>query len=105
MKATRDLYNLNLLPKLLLLLRQILFSLAVAAIAEAIVMQVSAEQVPFLHTVALSYLKLITSSNFWPFLLISPLISFELLVLFLFLSVLSSIPYALALIHESVGKA
>ena len=45
----------------------VLFSLATAAIAEAILMQTSAEQVPSLHRAAPSYLKLITASNFWPF--------------------------------------
>ena len=43
MKVTRDLCNLNLLAKLMVLHCQILFSLA---IAEAILMQTSAKQVP-----------------------------------------------------------
>ena len=43
---------------------QILLSLAIAAIAEAILMQISAEQVPSLHRVFPRYLKLATSSNF-----------------------------------------
>ena len=43
---TRDLKSLNFLAKLLVFYRQILFSLAIAAIAEAIQMQTSAEQVP-----------------------------------------------------------
>ena len=64
MEVTKDLYRLNLLEKLMVLHRQILFSLAIAAIAEAILMQISAEQVPSLHRVAPSYLKLVTSSNF-----------------------------------------
>ena len=50
---------------------QILFNLAIAAIAEAILMRISAEKVAYLHRVAPRYLKLITSSNFWPFTLIS----------------------------------
>ena len=58
--------------------RQILFSLVIAAIAEAIPMWISAEQVPTLHEVAPRYLKLVTSYNFWPFLLISALILFVL---------------------------
>ena len=45
MEVTRDLQSLNLLAKLMVLYRQILFCLAVAAIAEAILMQTSAEQV------------------------------------------------------------
>ena len=40
---TRDSYNLNLLAKLMVLLCQILFTLAIAAIAEAILMRISAE--------------------------------------------------------------
>ena len=49
---TRDLYNLNLLVKLMVFLRQIMFNLAIAAIAEAILMRISAEQVQSLHRVA-----------------------------------------------------
>ena len=94
---TRDFYNLNLLVKLMVLLHQILFNPAVAAIAEAILMQISPEQVPFLQRVAPRYLKLVTSSNFWPFMLISALMLFVLLVMILLFSVLISIPYALAL--------
>ena len=48
---TRDLYNFNLLAKLMVLLREILINLAIAAIAEAILMWISAEQVPSLHRV------------------------------------------------------
>ena len=77
--------------------RQILFSLAIAAIAEVILMWASAEQVPSLRRVAPSYLKLVTSSNFWPFMLISALMVFVLLVVILLFSVLTSIPYAVAL--------
>ena len=73
MEVTRDLYNLNLFTKLRMLHCQILFSLATAAIAEAILMQTSAEQVPSLHRVAPRYLKLVTSCSFWPFMLISAL--------------------------------
>ena len=42
--------------------RQILFSLTIAAIAEAIVVRTSAEQVPSLHRVAPRYWELVTSS-------------------------------------------
>ena len=45
MEATRDLQSLNLLAKLTVLHRQILFSLAIAATEEAILMRTSAEQV------------------------------------------------------------
>ena len=40
---TRDLYNLNLFAKLMVLLRQILFNPAIAAVAEAILMRISAD--------------------------------------------------------------
>ena len=56
-----------------------------------------AEQMPSLHRVAPRYLKQVTSSNFWPFLLISALMLFVVLVMILLFSVLTSIPYALAL--------
>ena len=87
---------MNLLAKLMVLVQQILFNLAIAAIAEATMMRVSAEQVPFLHRVALRYLKLLTSFNFKPFILISKLTSFLLLVVILLFSVPTSNPCALA---------
>ena len=43
--VTRELYNFNSLAKLMALLRQNLLNLDIAAIAEAILMRVSAEQV------------------------------------------------------------
>ena len=46
-RVPRDLFILNLLAKVLALLRQILFKLANTAIAEAILMRISAEQVLF----------------------------------------------------------
>ena len=45
MEVTKDLYNLNLLAKLRVLLRQVLFDLVTAVIAEAIPMQNFAEHV------------------------------------------------------------
>ena len=42
-------------------------SLAIAIITEAILVQTSTKQVPSLHRVAFRYLKLVTCSNFWPF--------------------------------------
>ena len=60
-------------------------------------MRTSAEQVPSLHSVALKYLKLVTSSNFWLFMLISALMLFVLLVMILLFSVLTSSAYAVAL--------
>ena len=58
---TIDLYNLSLLAKLMVLYRQILFKLAVAAIVEAILKRISAELVPSLYGVAPRYLTLVTS--------------------------------------------
>ena len=43
MEVTRDLYSLNVLVKLMVLLRQILFNRVIAAIAEAILKVTSAE--------------------------------------------------------------
>ena len=79
---TRELQSLNLLAKLMVLNRQILFSLAIAAVAEAILMRTSAEQVPSLHMVAARYLKLATSSAFLPLMLIRALMLFVLSVMF-----------------------
>ena len=59
MEVTRDLQSLNLLVKLMVLDHHILFSLAIAAIAEAILMRTSAEQVPSLHRIAPWYLKVV----------------------------------------------
>ena len=55
----------------MVLLHQILFNLAIAAIAEIILMLTSAEQVSSLHRVAPRYLKLVTSSNIWTFMLVN----------------------------------
>ena len=60
MEATRDLQSLNLLEKLMMLHSQIPFSLAIAAIAEAILMRTSAKKVPSLRKGAPRYLKLVT---------------------------------------------
>ena len=46
------------------LFRQIPFNLSIAAVAEAVLMGTSAEQVPSLHRVFPRYLQLVTSSNF-----------------------------------------
>ena len=86
-----------MLAKLIVLHRQILFSLAIAAIVEAILMRTSAEQMTSLHRVAPRYLKLVTSSHFWPFMPIFALMLFELLVMILLFSVLTSIPHAVVL--------
>ena len=70
MEMIRVLYNLNLFVKLTVLHCKILFSLAIETIAEAILMRISVEPVPSLHWVALRYLKLVTSPNFWPLMLV-----------------------------------
>ena len=49
---TRDLYNLNLLANLMVLLRLILFNPAMATIVEAILMRVASVRVSPLHRVA-----------------------------------------------------
>ena len=67
--------SLNSRGKLIVSFCQILANLAIAVVAEAILMRISAEQVPSLHKVAPRYLKLVISSNFWPFLLISSLMA------------------------------
>ena len=72
--------TIDLLVKLMVFHPHILFSLA---IAEAILMRIFAEQVPSLRWVAPSDLKLVTSNNFWPFMLISALMLFVLLVMIL----------------------
>ena len=86
MEVTRDLYSLNLLAKLMVLRCQILFSLVIVGIAESILMQTSAEQVPSLHRVAARYLKLVTSSNFRQPVLTSAAMLFTLLVTILLFS-------------------
>ena len=53
-----------MLAKLTVLHRQIMSSLAIAAIAKAILLRTSAEQEPSSHRVGPRYLKLITSSHF-----------------------------------------
>ena len=52
MEMTRDLDNLNLVAMPMVLLRLLLFTLAIAAIAAAILIRISAEQVPSLYRVA-----------------------------------------------------
>ena len=71
-----------------------LFSLA---IDETILMRTSAEQVPPLYRDFPMHLKLVTSSDFWPFMLISARMLLVLSVMILLFCVLTSIPYAVAL--------
>ena len=101
---TRDSQSLNLLAKMMVLRRQILFSLAIAAIAEAILVWTSAEQVPSLHRVAPRYWKLATSSNYWPFKLISALMMFVLLVTSLLFFCADFHSICRCSVHESVGE-
>ena len=78
-KATKEdggekrLEQLELVCELMAWLRQVLLNLAIAAIAEAILVWISVEQVPFLHRVAPIYLKMVTSFNFCPLTLVSTL--------------------------------
>ena len=58
-----------------------------------------------MYRVVPMYLKLVTSCNFWPFMLISALILFVLLVMILVFSVLTSIPYAVPYAPVSVYKS
>ena len=98
MAVTTDLYNLNLLVKLMVLPHHILFNVATAAIAEAILMWISADQEPSLRMVAPRYLKVITSSNFWPVKLILHWCWLSCWSWSCFSTVLTSSPY------ESVGQ-
>ena len=50
-----------------------------------------------MHRVAPGYLELVTSSNFWPFVLISELMFFVLLHMIFLFSLLTSILYAVVL--------
>jgi hypothetical protein len=72
------------------LLFQILFSLAIADIAVAILMWTLAVLVPSLDNVAPKHLKLVTSSSFSPLMVMSALVSFELFIMTLAFSILTS---------------
>ena len=76
-EVTKDLHNLNLIAKLMVLPCQIQFNQAIASTAKAILMRISAEQVPSLHRPAPRYFKLVSSCNIWPF-IISALMSLML---------------------------
>ena len=96
MEVTKDFCDLKLFAKLMVMPHHILFNAATAAIAEAIRMWISAEQVQALHRVAPRYLELITSSNLWPFMLISnTLMSFIPWVVTFLYSVLFPQPFPL----------
>ncbi|KAH3721482.1 hypothetical protein DPMN_064410 [Dreissena polymorpha] len=85
------------LVKLMKLLVHNLLSLAIAAVAMVILIRTSMALVPFLDRVAITYLKLITSSSFSPFMVMSVLLLVVLFTVIFDLSVLTSIPYVPAL--------
>ena len=87
----------------MMLHHHILFSLAIAAIAKAILMWTSAEQMPSLHWVAPRYLKLVIASNFWLFIQIFALMLLLLLITILLFSVQTTIQYAVALFTSLCG--
>ena len=65
-------------------------------------MRLSAEQMPSLHSVAPRCVKLVATSNFWPFMLIPALMLFVLLVMILLFSVLTSITYYVVALSTSL---
>ena len=71
---------------------QLVFNLAIAAVAVAIRLQISAVQLPSLDRVAPKYLKLVTSSSCSPFMVVLVLMLFVLFTMTLDFSVLTSIP-------------
>ena len=81
---TGDSCNLNLLVKLRVLLRQGLISLVIAG--GAILLWISAEQVPSLHMVAARYLRVVIASGFRSFMLICLPMSLVLLVMIVLFS-------------------
>ena len=90
------------LAELMVLLHQIRFNLAIAVTAESILMQISAEQVSSLQGIVPRYLQLVTFWNLWPFMMLA-LMLFELLVCILLFSMLTLIPFALALLALSMS--
>ena len=69
------------------MLRQTLINLV---IAETILQRFCVEQVPSLHRIVPRYLRPVTDSSFWPFMLISAPMSLVLLVMIVFFSVPSA---------------
>ena len=78
----------------MVLLRQMLFNLVIAAIAEAILMQISSA---IISQGCSRYLKVVTSFNFRQVMLISALTLFVLLVMILLFYAQASVLYAIAL--------
>ncbi|KAH3750731.1 hypothetical protein DPMN_185262 [Dreissena polymorpha] len=79
-------------------------SIAIAAVAMAIIIRTSAVLVPYLERIAPNYLKLVTSFSFSPFIVMSALLFVMLFIMTFGFSVLTSIPYALALLVMSRGE-
>ena len=95
-RGDKRLVQLVLACELMVLPRHILFNLATAVIVEAILIRISVKRVPFLDRVHLDHFKVITSSNSYPFMVISKLMSFVPLVMILLFSVLNSTVCTLA---------
>ncbi|KAH3734580.1 hypothetical protein DPMN_041019 [Dreissena polymorpha] len=74
-----------------------LFSLATAAVAMAILIRTSAVLIPFLDRIAPNYLKPVISSSFSLFMVMYALVLVVLFTIIFHFSVLTSIPYTLAL--------
>ena len=89
--------NFIFVAKLISLLLQILFSLAMLAVAMASLILISAVERPSFVSVAPRYLKAITSSSCWPFMLICTVDLSPLLTMTLLFSLLISMPYSRAL--------
>ena len=85
------------MEKLTSLLLQILFSLAMLAVAMASLNLISAVERPSFVSVAPRYLKAITTSSCWPFMLICSAVLSPLLTMTLLFSLLISMPYSRAL--------
>ncbi|KAH3696980.1 hypothetical protein DPMN_084464 [Dreissena polymorpha] len=75
--------------------------LAIAAVVIAILTRTSAVQVPSLERVAPKYFKLITSSSFSSFVVMSELVFFMLVIMIFDCSVLTFIPFAPSVINVS----
>ncbi|KAH3835345.1 hypothetical protein DPMN_108696 [Dreissena polymorpha] len=91
--------SLYLVEKLMELLVQNLFSLAIAEVAMAILIRTAVVLVPPLNRVAPKYwyLKLVTSSSFSPFIVMSALVLVVLFYMIFDFSMLTYVLYAHAL--------
>ena len=86
-----------------MLLLHTLLSLAIAAVAMAILMRISSVHVPSWYKVTHNYSKFDTSSRGVPFVVMVTLMLFLLFTMILDFSVLTSVPYAMVLdaVHPS----